>query len=519
MNPDLYLINSPIDLPKLGSRPATRHVFDEPAAYALAAAEAANRPLLVRGEPGTGKSQLARAAAVARGKLFLSVVVHAHTESQDLQWHYDAVARLGEAQTLAHVEVGDRLDRMHPHRFLSPGPLWWVFDWDSAQAQWNACANPPEPVPPRAQAWRPSHGCVVLIDEIDKADTDLPNGLLETLGNGDFTIPYTGTAVRQSDESPPPLVVITTNEERELPPAFVRRCLVLPLSLPEEDHALIDLLCLEAYGDAHLERLAAALGYDCLELSPPPAPLPVPASGHPPSPEREISTISGKRPQARFCRVIELRRLTPAEVVRDEPAWFRQAQPMQEEIRADAAARPPTWVPLMRWSRLWPFLKQVLGAQLELAALDVPRIVERVARGELLEELPRKRRAGWAGACQVIIDYAEPLLPFWSGFNDVRRRLTGLRGVQGLTIVAFPDGEPDGRCWQWVEAKQTWQAMAGYRVPAAGTPVLVLSDLGCIDTAEARRRQWQRLGLRLQRAGCRPVAFMPCLPHAGGRRR
>ena len=84
-----------------------RHVFDKASVYALAAAEAANRPLLVRGEPGTGKSQLARAAAVARKRLFLSVVVNARTKCQDLQWQFDAVGRLGEAQTLAHVPDGD----------------------------------------------------------------------------------------------------------------------------------------------------------------------------------------------------------------------------------------------------------------------------------------------------------------------------------------------------------------------------------------------------------------------------
>lgn len=83
----------------------------------------------------------------------------------------------------------------------------------------------------------------MLIDEIDKADTDLPNGLLETLGNGDFAVPYLGASVRQSQDSPPPLVIITTNEERELPAAFLRRCLVLQLNLPEADDALLNFLC------------------------------------------------------------------------------------------------------------------------------------------------------------------------------------------------------------------------------------------------------------------------------------
>jgi MoxR-like ATPase len=242
MNINHYPINKPIRLPKLGSWPEAWHVFDEPSACALAAAEAAGRPLLIRGEPGTGKSQLARAAAVARNRLFVSVVVTARTECQDLQWRFDAVGRLGEAQTLAHGRGQDMAERMDPRRFLTPGPLWWVFDWESAEAQHKFCASPLEPVPIKPEGWDSSRGSVVLIDEIDKADTDLPNGLLETLGNNDFPAPYLGESVCQSQDSPPPLVVITTNEERELPAAFLRRCLVLHLELADAKEKLLDFL-------------------------------------------------------------------------------------------------------------------------------------------------------------------------------------------------------------------------------------------------------------------------------------
>ena len=250
-----YPINKSISLPKRGSWPEAVHIFDEASVHALMAAQAAERPLLIRGEPGTGKSQLARAAAEATGRLFLSAVVNARTECQDLQWQFDAVARLGEAQALAHCSADEIPRRINPLRFLSPGPLWWVFDWEFAQKQYELCDHVLELAPAPPDGWESSRGSVLLIDEIDKADTDLPNGLLETLGNGDFAVPYLGASVRQSQACPPPLVIITTNEERELPAAFLRRCLVLQLGLPEADDELLDFLCKR--GEVHFGKRCA----------------------------------------------------------------------------------------------------------------------------------------------------------------------------------------------------------------------------------------------------------------------
>jgi MoxR-like ATPase len=234
----------PVTLAATGSWPATRHQFDQRSIWAVKAALAAKRPLLVRGEPGTGKSQLARAAAHLLKRAFIFEVVHARSECHDLQYHFDAVARLGEAQMLGTLnKAGDDLkDLLDPVRFISPGALWWAFNWDNAKKQFeksNKAARRPE-IP---NNWRPERGTVLLIDEIDKADIDLPNGLLETLGNGAFTVPYLDEAVCVNTKDPAPLVVITTNEERELPAAFIRRCLVLHLSLPKEDQDLIQWLC------------------------------------------------------------------------------------------------------------------------------------------------------------------------------------------------------------------------------------------------------------------------------------
>jgi MoxR-like ATPase len=198
---------------------------------------------LVRGEPGIGKSQLARAAAKALGRAFVPHVVDARTESRDLLWHYDAVARLADAQLLGALKQTEFADgrggegavqeRIAIQRYLHPRALWWAFDWQDALAQSRVVGQVP---PHQLDKGDPAKGCLVLIDEIDKAESDVPNGLLEALGAGSFT--PTGKDAPVSATGEPPLVIITTNEERALPDAFIRRCLVLHLSLPAEREAL-----------------------------------------------------------------------------------------------------------------------------------------------------------------------------------------------------------------------------------------------------------------------------------------
>ncbi len=233
-----------LPLPEVGSWPASVHLLERRGQWAIRAALAAQRPLLLEGEPGCGKSHFARAAAVLLKRAFVSTVVHSRTTVEDLQYHYDVVARLAEAQTLAARGLADQLDeRLAPRRFLRPGPLWWVFGPPSARDQlmlqsgnttpdvesWN---HPGFHAPPN---WQPLHGAVLLIDEIDKAESELPNGLLETLGNGAFVVPQIHQAIGLDPTAAKPLVVITTNAERELPYAFRRRCLALALHPPEDD--------------------------------------------------------------------------------------------------------------------------------------------------------------------------------------------------------------------------------------------------------------------------------------------
>ncbi|NUQ77186.1 MAG: AAA family ATPase [Polyangiaceae bacterium] len=243
--------------------PASVHVIDEDSILAVDAALATGRPLLVRGEPGTGKSQLARAAAAALNRAFVHHSVDGRTETRDLLFTVDAVARLAMAQVmgaLGSMDRGEIMTRIDIQNFVRPGPLWWAFDWESAREQAKR-SGVSEPITP--PDFTPAQGAVVLVDEIDKADAAIPNGLLDALGHGRFDVDGRTEAVTLKRE-PPPLVVITTNEERSLPDAFLRRCLVLHLALPETTKDLIAVLV--ARGQAHFPKCAVSVLAKAAEL-------------------------------------------------------------------------------------------------------------------------------------------------------------------------------------------------------------------------------------------------------------
>ena len=238
-----------IPLPERGGMPRSVHIIEQEAIDAVNAALVTGRPLLVRGEPGTGKSQLARAAAEALGRAFVPHAVDSRTETRDLLWSVDAVARLAEAQVmgaLSGISEERAKERIAVIEFVQPGPLWWAFDWLSAleQAGRTRMGAPLTP-----EGWNHESGAVVLVDEIDKADPAVPNGLLDALGHGRFDVPGGKPVVMDRERRP--LIVITTNEERALPDAFLRRCLVLHLALPAERKEL--LLDLTARGRAHFD--------------------------------------------------------------------------------------------------------------------------------------------------------------------------------------------------------------------------------------------------------------------------
>ncbi|MER5486262.1 MoxR family ATPase [Streptomyces sp. NPDC002812] len=232
------------------------YVMPSDLSLAVDVALATGRPLLLRGEPGSGKSSLAPWVARERGWRYYEHVVTSQTRARDLLWTFDAVRRLADAQ--ADRRPGrSRAPRNSEDRYVQPGPLWWAFAPRSAArfVRRSADRTPTGPGLRRSagphrtlgagEGRSPDHA-VVLIDEIDKADPDVPNGLLVPLASNGFVVAETGAEVwvepaLASSDAPfsRHLIVITTNEERELPQAFLRRCVIAQLQPPQDVEELV----------------------------------------------------------------------------------------------------------------------------------------------------------------------------------------------------------------------------------------------------------------------------------------
>ena len=188
---------------------------------AIQAAYLCQRPLLVRGGPGLGKSQLAHAVASILGWGLVSVAVHHDTSVEELLYGIDHVQRLDEANRPgAEVKpIGD---------YIRPGKLWQTIAPGTLKQ--HNMGKPHE-----------QDGTVLLIDEIDKAEPSLPNALLEVLAERAISVPYLNEKI-VADANHPHFVLITSNEERLLPQAFLRRCVTLDLQLPADKDAAIQWL-------------------------------------------------------------------------------------------------------------------------------------------------------------------------------------------------------------------------------------------------------------------------------------
>src|SRR6204780_5880900 len=175
------------------------YIATEDLRIAVNAAIVLERPLLIKGEPGTGKTLLAEEIAGALGAPLLSWHVKSTTKAQQGLYEYDAVARLRDSQ-LGDARVSDI------RNYIKRGKLWEAFD------------APERPV--------------LLIDEIDKADIEFPNDLLLELDRMEFFVYETGETIHARRR---PIVVITSNNEKELPDAFLRRCFFHYIRFPDAD--------------------------------------------------------------------------------------------------------------------------------------------------------------------------------------------------------------------------------------------------------------------------------------------
>ncbi len=184
----------------------SNYVATDDLKVAVNAAVTLRRPLLVKGEPGTGKTVLAHEIAAATGAPLVQWHIKSTTKAHQGLYEYDAVARLRDGQ------LGD--ERVHDIRnYIRKGKLWEAF------------TAPTLPV--------------LLIDEIDKADIEFPNDLLQELDRMSFDVYETGETVAAKER---PIVVITSNNEKELPDAFLRRCFFHYIKFPDREtmQAIVD---------------------------------------------------------------------------------------------------------------------------------------------------------------------------------------------------------------------------------------------------------------------------------------
>lgn len=197
------------------------YIIDEDIELTMNIAIEMGKPLLVKGEPGTGKTALAEAIAKALEKPLITWSIKSTTKAQDGLYQYDIVRRLYDSE-LGNEGVEDI------KRYIKPGKIGEAFISDEQ--------------------------CVLLIDEIDKADLEFPNDLLWELDRMEFYIPETDETIKAKHA---PIVIITSNAEKELPDAFLRRCAFHYIAFPDKE--LMRRIVLAHYPDIEEELMEQAI--------------------------------------------------------------------------------------------------------------------------------------------------------------------------------------------------------------------------------------------------------------------
>jgi len=200
-----------------------RYVATDDLRMAVNASVALQRPLLIKGEPGTGKTMLAEEVAAGLGKTLIQWHIKSTTKAQQGLYEYDAVSRLRDSQ------LGDgRVEDVS--QYIKRGKLWEAF---TAEEQ-----------------------VVLLIDEVDKADIEFPNDLLVELDRMEFFVYETGETVKAKHR---PIIIITSNNEKELPDAFLRRCFFHFINFPSKE-TMKDIIAV------HYPKIKKSLVQEALEV-------------------------------------------------------------------------------------------------------------------------------------------------------------------------------------------------------------------------------------------------------------
>jgi formylglycine-generating enzyme required for sulfatase activity len=225
-------------------------------------------------------------------------------------------------------------------------------------------------------------------------------------------------------------------------------------------------------------------------------------SGPPPLPERPPTL-----PAARFFHVTEhLQSDPPPGAGPEAPDWLARARALADDTcPAPGSVRFPARQPLTRWSRLWPFLRSALGQTVASRQPDLPRLLDRLTRGEVLRAIPMLRRHGWSPRIAILSDHSRQTVPFhgdFSALNHAIERRHGKLGLERYILHGEPGTQPQVR-------KPLHSATQRWQLRAATTPLLILSDLGLIDGAPETLRGWQQFGGRLRSAGCPALVLCP----------